>query len=268
MSRPKVVLIAGAAHGGTTILNMVLGQHPRILATGKLRDFPEGDVFSEINICSCGEPALACPFWRQVRDRYEPYRGKPAEEKIPHLFGLICELSGRDFVGDVTHNVGYADLLQQIPDIELYLVHVVRDGRGVVYSRVRKDIRTGVLNDAFLSRLQRVFRITRRWSWQIRRYAALEKALGHRAVRVRYEEVCEDPRRALQAIGDCLGLDFGSIGERLAGGAALERLPHMIRGNARLRANPHVVLRHDTAYLTEMPRIEQVMFQLVSRLPV
>lgn len=268
MSKPKVVLIAGAAHGGTTILNMVLGQHPRIFATGKLRDFPAGDVFSETNICSCGEPAPACPYWRQVRERYQSYHDRSPEEKLPELFRLISELSGRDFVGDVTHNVHYAGLLQQTAGIELYLVHVVRDGRGVVYSRLRKDIRMGVLDDSPLKRLQRVFRITRRWSWQIRRYAALEKKLGSRAVRVSYEAICRDPRATLQAVGDCLGLDFNAIGERLAAGQPLQPVPHMIRGNAKLRAHRSVVLRHDTAYLTEMPRLERGLFQLVSRLPV
>jgi hypothetical protein len=268
MSKPKVALIAGSAHGGTTILNMILGQHPQVFATGKLRNFPQGDVFSESNICSCGEAALACPYWQLVRERYLPFQDGTSDQKISRLIRLISDLSGRAFVGDVTHNVGYAELLQQTDGIELYLVHVVRDGRGVVYSRVRKDIRTGVLDDSLVNRLQRVIRITRRWSWQIKRYADLEKKLGARAVRVSYEAICRDPHTALQPVGDCLGLDFSAIGERLAAGRPLEPVPHMIRGNVKLRASKDVVLRHDTAYLAEMPRLDRAVFQLISRLPV
>jgi hypothetical protein len=133
---------------------------------------------------------------------------------------------------------------------------------------VRKDIRTGVLDDSLVHRLQRVIRITRRWSLQIKRYAALEKKLGAKAVRVSYEAVCRDPRVALQPVGECLGLDFSTIGECLAAGQPLDPVPHMLRGNIKLRARKDVVLRHDTAYLTEMPRLDRVVFQLVSRLPV
>jgi hypothetical protein len=268
MSKPKVVLIAGAAHGGTTISNMILGQHPEIFATGKLRNFPQGGVFLDRNICSCGEPAPACPFWRQVRERYLPFQERPDQEKLPRLFRLITELSGRGFVGDVTHNVEYAELLHGIRGIELYLVHVVRDGRGVVYSRVRKDDRLGVLDDSGWKRMQRVIQVTRRWSGQIRRYAGLEKKLGAKAVRVSYEALCSNPRVALEPVGACLGLDFQAIGARLGAGQPLEPVPHMIRGNVQLRAHGDVVLRHDTAYLADMPRLYRALFQVASRLPV
>ena len=143
MSKPKVVLIAGAAHGGTTILSMMLGQHPDIFATGKLREFPHGVVFGSANICSCGTPAADCPFWLEIRRQYQPVEERPDDEKLPRLYELISSLSGRPFIGDVTHNVGYAKLLQSIDGIDLYLVHVVRDGRAVVYSRIRKDLRIG-----------------------------------------------------------------------------------------------------------------------------
>lgn len=268
MSRPKVVLIAGAAHGGTTITNMMLGQHPDIFATGKLRNFPHGEVFTEANVCSCGAPAADCPFWLELRRQYRPVQDRPEQEKLPRLYDLITQLSGRPFVGDVTHNVGYAQLLQSIGGIDLYLVHVVRDGRAVVYSRIRKDLRTGVLGTSGWQRMRRVARVSRRWVWQIKQYARLEKQLGAKAVRVSYEDICSNPRAALRPVGDCLGLDFDAIGERLGGGQPFELVPHMIRGNQKLRAKNNVVLRHDTAYLSEMPRLDRATFQVASRMPV
>lgn len=268
MSKPKVVLIAGAAHGGTTISNMMLGQHPEIFATGKLRDFPHGKVFGEANVCSCGAPAASCPFWLAVRERYQPLQDQPDQEKLPRLFGLIAGLSGREFVGDVTHNVGYAQLLQSLRDIDLYLVHVVRDGRAVVYSRIRKDIRIGLLDNSGWRRRRRVVRVSRRWAWQLKQYARLERRLGTRAVRVHYEDLCSNPRAALRPVGECLGLDFDAIGERLARGQPFERVPHMLRGNQNLRAKNNVVLRHDTAYLGEMPRLDRAAFHIASRVPM
>jgi len=268
MSTPKVVLIAGAAHGGTTIPNMMLGQHPAIFATGKLREFPHGDLFSEGNICSCGEPAAACPFWRKVRTGFAAYEDKPDQVKLPSLFRLISELSGRSFIGDVTHNTGYAELLHGIREIDLYLIHVVRDGRGVVYSGIRRDYRAGLLDQYGPRHVRKVIKLSRRWSEQIARLSQLEVQLGSKAVRIQYEELCKDPRTALKPLGDCLGLDFDAIGEALGNGLPFKPMPHLLRGNIKLRTSKNIVLRQDTSYLIDMHRLDRGIFQLASRLPV
>jgi hypothetical protein len=268
MSKPKVVLIAGAAHGGTTISNMMLGQHPDIFSTGKLRDFPHGVVFGADNVCSCGAPAADCPFWLEIRRRYKPIEEQPDSAKLPRLYELISALSDRPFIGDVTHNVGYAQLLQSIDGIDLYLVHVVRDGRAVVYSRIRKDLRIGVLGISRRQRIRRVAAVSRHWLWQIRQYSRLEEQLGVKAVRVGYEAICSNPRAALRPVGECLGLDFDAIGERLGSGQPFERVPHMIRGNSRLRSENNVVLRRDASYLDEMPLLDRAIFRLAASVPL
>lgn len=264
MSRPRVVLIAGSGHGGTTILNMVLGQHPSIFATGKLRDFPEGGLFIDENVCSCGKQALSCPFWATVRERFAQTAGQT--DRTTALFRIVTEESGREFVGDVTHNVGYAKHLQQTAGIDLYLVHVVRDGRGVVNSRIRKDYRIGVLGDSAWRHFRRVIKVSRRWKWHLRQFGNIEKQLGERAVRISYEELCRDPAVALAPVGACLGLDFSDIGARLGGGEPFEPVPHLIRGNAVLRSRRDVVLRHDARYLREMSRFDRLVWRVASML--
>jgi hypothetical protein len=268
MTKPKVALIAGAAHGGTTIPNLMLGQHPAVFATGKLRDFPHGDIFSEDNVCSCGEAAAACPFWSEVRKRFARYEHETDQVKIPALFRLISELSGRQFIGDVTHNTGYAELLLGIRDIDLYLIHVVREGRGVVYSGLRRDYRAGLLEHYGYSHLRKVAKLSRRWSEQIAQLSRLERQLGPKAVRLQYEELCSDPRAALRPLGACLGLDFDAIGEALGSGQPFQRMPHLLRGNIKLRTSDRIVLRQDRTYLTDMRRLDRGIFHLVSRLPV
>ena len=267
MSKPKVVLIAGSGHGGTTILNMVLGQHPEIFATGKLRDFPHSGLFTGENVCSCGAPALACPFWSEIREHYLPLQQTPDQEKIPRLFEMICQLSNRQVVCDVSHNVGYAQQLADLDGIDLHMVHIIRDGRGVVHSRIRKDYRIGRLKSSRLQHVKRVFRVSRRWAWHRRQFAQLEKRLGGKAVHIHYEELCRDPRAALRPAGECLGLDFDSIGASLGSGQPFERVPHLIRGNAVLRSKSDIVLRHDTAYRTAMSRSDQAIFRLATMLP-
>jgi hypothetical protein len=260
------VLVAGSGHGGTTILSMILGQHAAIFATGKLRDFPSGGLFGDVNVCSCGSQALACEFWAQVRDQFAPWQDSQDPARYTELFRIISTLSGRPFVGDVSHNVDYAQLLQQLPDIDLYLVHVVRDGRGVVNSRIRKDYKIGELEKRGWRHFRRVIMVSRRWAWHARQFASLEKKLGSRAVRIDYEAMCRDPLSALCPVGECLGLDFDRIGELLGSSQPFEPLPHLIRGNAVLRSKTDVVLRHDASYLTEMSLFDRGTFQVASRL--
>lgn len=278
MSRPKVALIAGAAHGGTTIANLMLGQHPEIFATGKLRDFPDGDVFSKDKICapgdrscwecSCGELAMHCPFWMDVRERYARLADRPVEERLPELFRMILELSGRSFVGDVTHNVGYARQLMEINGIDLYLIHMVRDGRGVVNSRLRKDYNMGLLEKAGWRHTRRVIKLSRRWLRHHHALAALERQLGPKAVRISHEDLCSNPRATLQPVGECLGLDFDAIGAALGSGEPFRPVPHLIRGNANLRLGNEVVLKYEPTVLTRMSGLDQAIFQIASKLPV
>ena len=79
VTSPRVLLIAGAAHGGTTIAGLLLGQHPQVFLTGKLRDFPHGTLFEGGNHCSCGETAADCPFWRQVRGEFRAFEEEPED---------------------------------------------------------------------------------------------------------------------------------------------------------------------------------------------
>ena len=277
MSKPKVALILGAPHGGTTIPNMMLGQHPAVFATGKLRNFPHGDVFSEDKVaapgdtscwkCTCGELARLCPFWLKIREQYRRYQDQPDQEKIPQLFRLILELSGREYVGDVAHNAQYARQLMNIPDIDLYLIHIYRDGRGVVHSRTRKDYKLGVLQRRGWGHVKRVFRISRRWAHQKGEFSRLAKELGFRAVEIGYEDLCRDPRTALRVIGSCLELDFSAIGERLASGQPFRAVPHMIRGNAKLRLESNVVLEYSPPPVAAMSRLDRAVFRLAAGLP-
>jgi len=267
-AKTKIALIAGAPRGGTTIANMVIGQHPRIFATGSMRDFPDGgQLFADSNICSCGRPARDCSFWTEVRARYQPFNNLDEQEKLPRLFQIMAEVSGREFIGDVTHNRHYAESLLELPGIELYLIHVIRDGRGVVFSRIRKDYRAGRLRKYGWRHFRRTMKISRHWSRHIRDFEGLERRLGKRAVRISYEELCSDPVATLRPVGRCLGLDFDAVGTHLAAGKPLEPMPHLIRGNPVLRLKRDVVLRHDRAFRDNMHLPDRLTFQIMSRFP-
>lgn len=263
VTTPKVLLIAGAAHGGTTITGMLLGQHPQIFLTGKLRDFPHGTVFEGENYCSCGEVAAQCPFWLEVRDRFRPYEKAPEAERGLQLYRIISQVSGRSFVGDVTHKSDDVERLMGLTGIELRFVHVVRDLEAVVYSRLRKDYKLGRVKGHGWSHLTRAVKVARRWQDQKKLFLRAESRLGDEALRIDYEELCLQPKEVLKRAGKLLDLDFGETCGNLQQGLPLEHPPHMLRGNAKLRARSEIHVRYDTAYRQDMPRIDRLVCRAI-----
>lgn len=260
---PKVLLIAGAAHGGTTITGMLLGQHPQIFLTGKLRDFPRGTLFEGDNFCSCGEAASECPFWLEVRDRFRPYEDASEAERGPHLYRIISQVSGRSFVGDVTHKAHDVERLMSLSGIELRFVHVVRDLEAVVYSRLRKDYKLGRVKGRGWAHLTRAIKVARRWQEQKKLFLRAESMLGDGALRIDYEELCLQPQVVLTQAARLLDLDFDEVCGKLQQGAPLQQPPHMLRGNAKLRSQSEIHVRYDAAYRREMPRIDRLVCRAI-----
>ena len=97
MKSPTIILLAGSPHGGVNITNTLLGQHPEVFSTGELKNFPYGRQINDHRVCSCGERSTHCPFWLEVRGRYAKYENQPDEIRLPALYGIISQLSGRQF---------------------------------------------------------------------------------------------------------------------------------------------------------------------------
>ncbi len=66
-------------------------------------------------------------------------------------------------------------------------------------------------------------------------------------------------------MGEFLTADFSGVGNRLRDGLPLAQVPHLIRGNAKFRAQKRVTLLCDETYLTEMSLFDRVVFHVVSK---
>ena len=69
----QVVFIASRAHSGSTLLNLLLSGHPRLVALGEvfnLFDFEAGHINRQDKIlCSCGETMSRCKFWGPLTEQ-------------------------------------------------------------------------------------------------------------------------------------------------------------------------------------------------------
>lgn len=73
------VYIVGHGRSGTTLLELLLAQHPDIVAVGELErfslQFARADGKSFRGLCSCGLRPEACPMWSKVADAIEEEYG-------------------------------------------------------------------------------------------------------------------------------------------------------------------------------------------------
>lgn len=87
-SRPQVLVLTGYQRSGSTILDVLLGQHPEVFGAGEL-----GGIWTlgwtDPWPCACGEPVARCPFWREVRRTVERELG-------PEVFAEGAALRGRE----------------------------------------------------------------------------------------------------------------------------------------------------------------------------
>lgn len=64
-SQIRVLYIMGAGHSGSTVLDIILGNHPDILSVGELSNFVRRRAING-KYCACGKPANTCQFWSNI----------------------------------------------------------------------------------------------------------------------------------------------------------------------------------------------------------
>ena len=226
----RVIYIAGAAHSGSTLLDLMLNAHPEIVSVGEVlklnrqlgyRD-PERKNYAP---CSCGAPSLLqCKFWSAVDAEIRATAGKSLTEldvldsdtRDPRyapnvtLFKAIAAVSGKNFIVDSSKIPRRLSQLMQFPELDVYPVHLIRDPKGQIASVMRK-------HGGFLKNIVR-YEIVQE---QIHRTL---KSVPHSVVR--YEDLVRDPERSLNSILQPLGLSFD---RRQLSWAEAEK--HIVAGN-------------------------------------
>jgi hypothetical protein len=282
----RVIFIAGAGRSGSTLLDIVLGNHPEIVSVGELSKLvPSALVGREY--CACGARGDECEFWREVvgqwlggeageaeqreylalQERFERTRRWPrllAErrrasprflryaERTAALFRAIARVSGKPVVLDSSKNPARAFALSLVPGLELAVIHLVRDPRGVAFSYQKafaRDERGGVQHDIAP---RPAWRTALAWRFGNAAAERLMRGLAPgRAARLRYEDLVADPRRALAGLDAVLGMDLSALSERMAAGEEMA-VHHTVAGS-RLRMQGRVRLAADAAWSRAMP---------------
>lgn len=284
---PRVLFIAGVGRSGTTVVERMLNELGDASAVGEsIFLWKRGLVAGER--CGCGEPFGGCPFWTAVgaeafggwdqvdagrieRLRVEVDRtrrvpslvarrtsaslGADQQDYLDHVVGVLqaaATVAGRPPVLiDSSKHVSTAALLSLDPRLDVRMLHMVRDPRGVAHSRMRVKHRPEAGNVAMSTISPQ--KAAARWVSDNLGYEALA-ARGVPTLRVRYEDVMAEPRRALVDIARFAGAAASE--EDLAfldGRTARFSTPmHSAAGNPMRFAGQEMEIRMDTSWREAM----------------
>ncbi|WP_205471508.1 sulfotransferase [Nocardioides sp. SYSU D00038] len=237
-TNPRVLFLAGLGRSGTTLLERTLAEVDGVTALGEVMHLWErGLVRNEL--CACGEPFLACPFWTAVGERAFGGWASVDPERMAHLKGRVDRASrvpliarggdsgfardvreyvaaylavyraATDLTGDVlvdsSKQSSLAWCLTLAEELDLRVVHCVRDSRGVAHSWAKKVARPEAVDgrDAEMTRYSPAL-ISAMWTL----HNATSELLGRRvpAVRLRYEDFVEAPVASTRAVLDLAGV--------------------------------------------------------------
>ena len=235
----RVLYIGGEGRSGSTILSAILGNKQGYLPVGELPVVWHALRTNEL--CGCERPFANCPFWRAVgiaafggwdsvdvetvldqQARFtrhsripmlimqgHKHRPEPAFraycERMGRLYRAIKDVSGCSVIVDSTKSPPSAMLLRSVPNIDLRVVHLVRDSRGVAYSWNKPQI-TNIQYREHPTLKDRHMTTMRPWQsalwWDIKNLLLHAMIPENQRMLVRYERLTSQTTHELKRIVD------------------------------------------------------------------
>jgi Sulfotransferase domain len=302
-----VVYIAGFGRSGSTLVERILGALPDYVNVGELIDvFRRTARFDEI--CGCGEPFSACAFWHGVGQRCFGGWSPELITEVSHLqrvlvrqrqllrlaapgragrqfqhdlarygeifatvyHGILAE-SGARVVVDASKLPAQALAMAKGGAADVRLVHLVRDARGVAFSWAKSGVERPQAQDTAGEQTMASFRpqaTAARWMRMQAEVGASRRLMPESAL-LRYEDVVDNPARAVSEVMSQLGLPLDAGALQHIDGRAVDLPPsHGLSGNpSRFRSGPQQ-LRADEQWRHDMARWDRLSTTTIAAAPL
>lgn len=282
----KVLYVAGWGRSGSTILTNILGQVDGFVSVGEINFLWQHGLI-ENRLCGCGAPFRECEHWtvvfsgafggldgvdprrmvrfqeEGVRTRHIPLMMVPWGRRhlrsrlgeylgnLERLYGAILDSTGGRVIVDSSKFPSYGYTLGMLPNVEMYVVHLIRDPRAVSYSWLKKKLQPDKEGGkGYMHRFDPV-KSSLMWdAWNLSTEALWGRSPG-RYMRLRYEDFVRSPRVTVERI-------LGMVGERaprlpFAGEHEAELgVSHTISGNPNRFETGTIELRPDDEWKRRM----------------
>lgn len=247
----RVVYLGGLGRSGSTLLERLLGELPGVSACGEVVHLWQRGLTANER-CGCGLEFSACDFWKQVGkeafgdwDKVDTDRIgylKDAVDRtrmIPRLsrraglssqfhsdlaeytgnyvrvYRAIADVGGCDAIVDSSKHASLAFCLSGRPEIDLRVIHVVRDSRAVAYSWTTKVARpeasrSGQESPGSHMTTYSPSRAAANWNAQNGALQLLARR-GTPVLRIRYEDLVQATEQTLRRAATFAGLPEGDL---------------------------------------------------------
>ena len=290
MTPVKVAFVSSWSRSGSTLLDLLLGTLPGFWSAGEIRYLWDRGVLED-QLCGCGRKFGACPVWSNVRrlafggrrrfDAGETLRARaragrrapwrllsPAASRLSHRSGryrstlarvypAIRDVSGAGVVVDSSKYASHGLALAGIPEIELHVIHLVRDARAVAWSWQRVKPMPEVHWTKARMPLKSPSRSALFWALENLAIARLARRARSYTL-LRYEDLVADPRGTVRGLLRALGED-PSHADALADGRVDFGENHTVAGNPIRFKRGVVEIRADSEWQARMPARQRAL---------
>lgn len=234
MGKIKVLYFMGEGRSGGTILAKLLNQADDIFSAGEVRKFWQAWL-DETHQCSCAQHPSACEVWGEVYKEAFGEGEAPDIEAMHHMaqnhlrnyqfprflltstrqglkhdldtyldntqkiYQAIQTVTGADVILDSTRFLTHGAVLAHwLDDIDVYIVHLVRDPRAVAYSWKKK-------RRAEAKRYPPI-RTALRWNiWNLGTHLLARDKKAFKYMRLHYEDLTQNPKQSTDRILEFVG---------------------------------------------------------------
>lgn len=220
----KIVAVCGSGRSGSTLLSLLLSQDESVFNLGQLRHLWRS--FERNEPCTCGQGLRACEIYGRVLtadsdldavQRHAKSFCRDAEgrsdwndpatrdvlrenhgEFLGNLAATLAAIAGRTNASTFVDTSKISELalaFDLLPEVDVYLLNLVRDPRAVACSWYKK-------NSSLFSTAKKA----RDWSSRQRRLEGWRPALGSHFITVRYEDLASSPQQEIDRVSTWAGL--------------------------------------------------------------
>ena len=290
--KQRVLLMAGAGRSGSTLLERVIGRLEGVTPLGETRYIWDRGVLSNQR-CGCGEDFSECPFWgsvgerafggwskdtaeamlawREANDRARRVPALMREHRQPgglagasqyadayaRVYRSAAEIAGAQWVTDSSKHVSMPYAVGLSDRLDVRVVQLVRDPRGVAFSWQRSVVRPEITERVELMPQYSSAEVAKTWVIHNAALAPLGR-LGIPLLRVRYEDFVADPLECVRSIARFMALPVpADLESELLGGYVELGVDHSVAGNPMRFKTGVLSLARDSEWESALPARDQ-----------
>lgn len=299
MDKIKVLYIAGTGRVGSTLLGELLGQCREVFHAGEIRYLWQRGL-NENLLCGCGTHFRDCDVWGNVirqafgdsvkhsqfiedvirlqysvdRNKYIPFldRGgfrdnlsRYAHGYLRPLYSAVKDVSRTHIIVDTSKHPSYLHILARCGFIDLYVVHLVRDSRGVSYSWTKKKLQQE--NGAQKIYMKQISPARSAAYWLLHNVfiAGIKKHLhgNNRYLFLKYEDFVNDPELYIRNIFEFIGVE-GAAPVCRDGLRVQLKKNHTVSGNPMRFQKGRITVQADTQWVEHMSAKDKLTVTLMT----